>query len=68
MWLKLGEKEIINLDHVYSVKKGFEGDVLELHFVVGNQKRVLPFDSENLRDAAFDRIMKNLQKLGKGLE
>ena len=67
MWLKLGEKEIINLNHVVSIRKG-ENFTIEIRFSHGDQKKVLPFDRDETRDQAFTGILTSLQKLGQAIQ
>ncbi len=67
MWLKLGEKEIVNLDHVASIRKG-ENNTIEILFTGLEHKRLLPFRDEASRDAALAVIMGNLHKLGQAIQ
>ena len=67
MWLKLGEQELINLDHVSSIKKG-EDDVLIIQFHGKEERRILPFPRTVDREAAFERIVRTLVRIGKAIE
>jgi hypothetical protein len=67
MWLKLGEKEIVNLEHVASIRKG-ENSTIEIIFSNMDSKRLLPFRDEASRDSALSVIMGNLHKLGQSIQ
>lgn len=67
MWLKLGDKELINLDHVAYVRKG-DDDALILQFTGREERRVVPFSKTTDRDAAFERIVRTLVRLGRAIE
>ena len=67
MWLKLGNHELLNLDHVYSIRKW---ESLHMDIFLRNQSRPkrLSFENEASRDAAFDSLFENLQKIGQAME
>jgi len=67
MWLLLGDTEIINLRHVSSVKKGAD-NLIEIYFEDFNHYRILPFPSEETRNAAFERLVRGLKDGDKVLE
>ena len=67
MWLRLGDNELINLDHVASVKKGLE-NTIDILFNDFNHSRKLPFDTKEARNEAFERIVENLVKLRDAME
>ena len=67
MWLKLGDNELVNLNHVISIKKGVK-NTIEIHYQGLSHAKVLPFSESDHRDRAFDRIIENLVKLGRALE
>lgn len=67
MWIRLGVNELINLKHVVSIKKG-ASNTLDIQFDDFKSSRVLPFAAGEDRDAAFDRLILNLEKLGNLME
>jgi len=67
MWLRLGENELINMDHVSSVKKGLE-HTIDIHFRDFQHSRILPFPGREERDQAFERLVENLLRLGNAME
>lgn len=67
MWIKLGDNEMVNLDHIYSIKKGSENNI-EIRFMKGDYMKILPFGEAESRDRAFDRIIKILVQLGMAIE
>ena len=67
MWLKLGNEEIINLNHCTSLKKGREF-TLELRYSNSRKNRLIHFDDEDSRDAAFDKVIKNLVRMQQAME
>ena len=67
MWIKLGDNEMVNLDHIYSIKKGNDNNI-EIRFMKGDYMKILPFGDPETRDRAFDRILKILVQLGIAIE
>ena len=61
MWLRLGDNEIINLEHVVSVKKGLQ-HTIDVTFDDFQNQRVLPFSDKESRDEAFEKLVGNLMK------
>ncbi len=67
MWLKLGEEELLNLQHCNSIRK--EGELtIELRYTDQTHNRIVHFDEETSRDTAFERIVKNLVRMQKAME
>ena len=67
MWLKLGEEELVNLEHCSSIKK--EGNLtVELHYADTTQNRIVYFKDERSRDLAFNRVVKNLIIMQQAME
>jgi len=67
LWLRLGDNEIIQLDHAVSIKK-LEPSGIEIAFLEPNGKRILSFPDAAERNRAFDRLIENLVKLRMALE
>lgn len=67
MWLKLGDNELINLDHVISIRKG-SSNTIEIQYADPKLGKLLPFNMTSDRDKAFDRLTENLIRLRHGLE
>ncbi|HMU82903.1 MAG TPA: hypothetical protein PKE49_03245 [Leptospiraceae bacterium] len=67
LWLRLGDNELVQLDHVVSIKKQ-EPQAIELTFLEPNGKRILTFPDPAERNRAFDRLLENLVKLRMALE
>ncbi|MBL8018152.1 MAG: hypothetical protein K8S54_09925 [Spirochaetia bacterium] len=67
LWLRLGDNELIQLDHVISIKKQ-EPQGIEMLFTEPNGKRILTFADQADRNRAFDRLIENLVKLRMALE
>lgn len=67
MWIRLGGNEIVNLAHVASIRKG-ERLSIDIQFADFDHARILPFPTKEDRDAAFERLVDNLVKLGNAME
>ncbi len=67
MWLKLGEEELVNLDHCTSIKIN-ENFVIELRYANPSQNRVIQFSDEESCYQAFDNIVKNFVRIQKAME
>ena len=66
MWIRLGDNELINLNHVRSIRKG-EENTMELHIRGLETPRKLPFETQEGRDDAFDNLFTSLVKAGEAL-
>lgn len=67
MWIRLGSNEMVNLAHVASIRKG-DRHTIDIQFSDFDHARILPFGSKEDRDAAFERLVDNLVKLGSAME
>ncbi len=67
MWIRLGSNEIVNLAHVAAIRKG-DRHTIDIQFQDFDHARILPFPSKEERDAAFERLVENLVKLGTAME
>lgn len=67
MWISLGENELINLNHVSSLRKGIK-DTIEIQFGDFRHGKTLSFEDPESRDAAFRRLSENLSRLGELME
>jgi hypothetical protein len=67
MWLRLGVDEIINLEHVLSIKK-MDSSQIEIIFSGPERKKLVQFGDRNSRDAAFEGLVDNLIKLRVGMQ
>ena len=67
MWLRLGNEELINMDHVVSVKKGDDSS-LEIVVQGFDHVRTLFFDHDEDRDLAFEKLVDNLIKLREAMQ
>lgn len=62
MWLRLGPDEIINLDHVTSIKR--KGPTtLEVRYLDPQATRSIRFEDPQDCEAAFERLIENLVKM-----
>ncbi len=67
LWLKLGKKELINLAHARTIKKG-PNSTIEIYMDPVSGKRILPFPDDEKRDEVFDKLVENLIRLRLALE
>lgn len=67
MWLRLGEDEIINLEHVLSIKK-IDTSQIEIIFSVPDRKKLVQFGDRSARDYAFEGLVDNLIKMRVGMQ
>ena len=63
MWLQLGDNEIINLNHVTSIKKG-TGHTIEISFTDTRTQKVIPFQSDESRDKTYSSLIASMVRLG----
>lgn len=67
MWLRLGDNEIINMEHVVFIRKGPE-NTIEFHFRESHHLKVVPFRTDGERDYMFDMFVGHLVKLRAAME
>ena len=67
MWLRLGNDEIINLDHITSIKRVGK-HTLEIRYLDPNATRTIQFETEAHCHAAFEKMIENLVSLNEAME
>ncbi|MBX7058578.1 MAG: hypothetical protein K1X75_10980 [Leptospirales bacterium] len=67
MWIRLGDNELLNLDHVISIKKGGQS-TLEMRYANPDANRTVRFRTDQERDLVFERVIKNMVTLGLAME
>ena len=67
MWLRLGNDELLNLEHCTSIKK-IDPLVIELRYADPDQNREIHFEGEESCDLAFEHVIKNLVRMHKAME
>ena len=67
MWLRLGEDEIVNLDHVVSIHK-LEPAQIQILFTQADRKKLIQFGDRTARDYAFEGLLENLVKMRMGMQ
>ncbi|MBE7440608.1 MAG: hypothetical protein HS115_19350 [Spirochaetales bacterium] len=65
MWLRLGDSEIVNMEHVELVRKV---DPCSIEIMLRTRSRELPFEHAEDRDRAFEKLVSNLVKLRSAME
>ncbi len=67
MWIRLGDNELLNMDHVISVKKSGQS-TLEIRYMNAEANRTVRFRSDQERDLVFERVIQNMIALGLAME
>lgn len=67
MWLRLGQSEILNLEHVTSIKR-IDDLHIEIHYLDPQATRTIRFDAAHDCEAAFERMIENMIKLNLAME
>lgn len=67
MWLRVGDEELINLEHVTSIKKA-PPTMIEIRYPDSRQHRTVRFTAPEDRDAVFERIVDNMVRLRIAME
>lgn len=67
MWLRLGTDEILNMDMVTSIKR--TGDfTIEIRYLDPQASRSIQFDNKDHCQAAFEKMIENLVKMGAAMQ
>ncbi len=67
MWIRLGDGELLNLDHIISIKKGPQSTI-ELRYNNPAANRTVRFPMDQERDLVFERVVENMIKLRLAME
>lgn len=67
MWLRLGNDEILNMEHVTSIKRSGDKDI-EIYYLDPQATRTIHFEEAHYCEAAFERMVENMIKLNLAME